>query len=489
MTRPAPRSPLVLVCLVAFGLLSGSNAGAGLPPENSCPTVGGALPDGSAEDVMPIAIHEGLVLGPEQIMALRTLLPEEVWEHREAFFHEGMRMEIGACHRRYPTADAFRMATEQHAGAVTLGEEGELGGYVAGLPFPPDEIDFDANDAGLRFAWDFAMRWAGIGPHGKFRLTDFPSRLGSVEVYTGSVFALRTAFRADLPAQKYREKDVSALWLAAGGRFDEPLAARHLAWRQLRDVDAIREWDEPDDIFVYVPTMRKARRAATTWVDGLYMPRYTMSGDAGGSPVPFGSGQYGPAEAISPNAGLSIAATENMKRGLTGLVLRPNAWQWRLAGERDVIAPINTVRDGWPLTPDRNFGETGLSLASDRWDVRHAVVLDGKLRRPDLDDVVRVRLYIDWQTQQPLYWISRRSNGGLHEVGILAHRFSGDQPDYPTLADGAPARVFDPVGAVFYGAREGGTGWRRESWGMRSVQTGEVDLRSMTSTDALMRGR
>lgn len=488
MDRCAVRR-LAVPLIVALSLSGARAARAGLPPEDSCPTVAGAMPAGGGEDVQPIAIHEGLVIGPEQLMALRTLVPEEVWEHREVFFHEGMKMEIGPCHRRFPTADAYRAATEQHAAGVTLGEEGDLKQYVAGVPFPPDDIDLVANDAGLRWAWNYAMRWVGMGPHGKFRLTDFPSRLGAVEVYQGSFFALRMAFRADLPGQQFREKDAGDLWLAAGGRFDEPLSARHLAWRQLRDVDTIEEWEESDDVFVYVPTMRKARRAAATWVDGLYMPRYTMSGDAGGSPVPFGSGTYGPSEAISPNAGLSIAATENMKRGLTGLTLRPNAWQWRFLREQDVIAPINTVREGWPQTPDRNFGESGLSLASDRWDVRHAVVLDGKLRKSDLDDVVRVRLYVDWQTQQPLYWISRRSNGGIHEIGILAHRYSGDQPDYPALADGAPARVFDPVGAVFYGAREGGTGWRRESWAVRSVPTEDVDVRAMTSTDSLMRGR
>ena len=43
---------------------------------------------------------------------------------------------------------------------------------------------------------------------------------------------------------------------------DEPFDARDLAWRQFRMEDSRTDYDEPDDIFTYVPTMRKSRRAA-----------------------------------------------------------------------------------------------------------------------------------------------------------------------------------------------------------------------------------
>ncbi len=475
--------------LFALALLLAPPAHGGLPPENTCPTVGGAMPGGGGEDAVPLVVREGLVLDAEQLQALRTLVPDEVWEHRDAFFHEGMKMEIGACHRRYATAAAYRTATEQHAVTVKLNDEGGLEGYVAGLPFPPDEIAPERPDAGLRWAWNAALRWVAVGPHGKFRLTDFPSRrIGTPETYIGTFFLVHPARRADLAGSGFREPGMPDLLFAAGGRFDEPTNARHLAWRQLRDADALEDWNEIDDIFVYVPTMRKSRRAAATWVDGAYVPRYSVSGDTGGSPVPFGSGAYGPTDAISPNSGLSIAQTENMRRGLTGLTLRPNAYSWRLVGERDVLAPLNGTREGWPGSPDRNFGESGLSVASDRWDVRHAVVLDGQLRRSD-DEVGRVRIFLDWQTQQPLYWITRRTGGALIEIGILVHRYTGDLAQYPPLADGSAANLFDPVAAVFYGAADGGTGWRRESYGVFSVPTEELDLRAMTSTDQLQRGR
>lgn len=480
MSRPA------LLALALLLILS-APADAGLPPEGSCPTVAGAMPESIAEDVQPLLLREGLAITLEQIPALRSLVPPEVWDLRSAFFHEGMRMEIGPCHRRFPLAGPYVAATAAHASEVTLDEHGNLDGYVAGLPFPPDGIDPARPGAGSRWAWNLALRDRGIGPHGKFRLVDLPSRVGKPETYLGSFFLLQLAGRADLAASNYREPDASRDFFAAGGRFDEPFNARHLAWRQLRSLDAFEDYTEVDDIFVYVPTMRKARRAAASWVDGLYMPRYSTTGDAGGSPVPFGGGTYGPSASISPNSGLSIAQTESTRRGLTGLILRPNAFAWSYGGERDVLAPLNGSRSGWPDSPDRNFGESGLSVASDRWDLRHAVVIDGIARDP-ADDVRRLRIYVDWQTQQPLYWITRKKNGLVQSVGILVHRYSGDVPGYPAWPDGSDARVFDPVAASFAETQEGGTGWRRESYGVRSIPTDDVNVRAMTSMDVLQRG-
>jgi hypothetical protein len=177
-----------------------------------------------------------------------------------------------------------------------------------------------------------------------------------------------------------------------------------------------------------------------------------------------------------------------MGKGFTGLALRPNAYRWRLVGEREVLAPLNAAAAGWPEQPDRNYGAYGLSVASDRWDVRQAVVIEGvRLRRTD--EVHQVQLWIDHQTQQPLYYLSRRANGLLMEVGILVHRYSGDRAEYPQWPGGERAAVFDPVAAAFFWVPGGGSGWRRESYDVRSVPIDPKDLRELTSTDALLRGR
>jgi hypothetical protein len=326
---------------------------------------------------------------------------------------------------------------------------------------------------------------------GRFRLLDLPSRIGSPETYLGSFFFVATGHRADLAASDHRVPESKRSSFVAGGRFEEPFNARHLAWRQIRPDDADGSFSESDDTFVYVPTMRKPRRAATTWVDGVFTPRYTVSGDSGGGGVPYAQGgsEYAPnLQSIQPTAGTSIAATEHMPKGFTGLALRPNAYRWRLVGEREVLAPLNAVAPGWPEQPDRNYGPFGLSVASDRWDVRQAVVIEGvRLRRTD--EVHQIEIWIDHQTQQPLYWLSRRQNGLPMDVGILVHRYSGDRAEYPAWPGGEPAAVFDPVAAVFFWVPDGGSGWRRESYDVRSVPVDPKDLRELTSTDALLKGR
>ncbi len=483
--------PRLWLFAAALSLLAAA-AAAAPPPEGRCPGYASGSPDEPGGDAGPPLFQEGSVLSYGDLLQLARLLPPEVWGQRDDFFFEGMRMEIGACHRRYAVAAFYAEATERFAGKARLDDEGNLLDYVAGLPFRQEEIDPQAADAPLRWAWNFQHRYRGAGPVGTFRLLDLPTRIGSPEIYIGSFFYLRTAHRADLVSSKYRVEEVSkALWVA-GGEFEEPFNARHLAWRQIRPLKADRKYEQPDDTFVYVPTMRKARRSATPWVDGMFTPRYTVSGDAGGGGLPFGAGSSadsgtGNVESIYPTAGISIAATEHMRKGFTGMAVRPNAYTWELLGEQEVLAPLNTSEQGYPGELDRNYGPSGLSLASDRWDVRQAVVVKGRARRP-VDEMGYVELWIDWQTLQPLYYISRRKNGALLDIGILAHRYSGDQPRYAAWPGGEPARVFDPVAASFVYVPGGGSGWRRESFDVKSLPVDPKEIRKLTSTDHLIRG-
>jgi hypothetical protein len=316
--------------------------------------------------------------------------------------------------------------------------------------------------------------------------------MGGVLTYQGTFFLIQTAHRADLAATGWAVPEAKRAAFVAGGRFDEPFDARHLAWRQIRSTESDGDPGVPDDTFVYVPTMRKMRRAASAWVDGMFTPRYRASGDAGGGGImvagdPLNPGGGVPGGGIQPSAAASIQATEDVGRGFTSLLLRPNAWSWRLLGEREVLAPLNTARPGFPIEPDRNFGRSGLSLASDRWEVRQALVLQGDARtsgRP----FDRVTLYLDEQTQQPLYLFTRKRSGRLVDVTIPAHRFSGDVTGYPGFADGHEALVFDPVATVSYSPIDG-SGWRRESYDARSIPVSESDVRRYTSSAFLERGR
>ena len=482
---PLPPGPRWLATLLAGAALASPAAGAP-PPEGTCPAISAQPGAGVAEDASPTRLPEGALLLHDDLLALRHLLPEEVWQLRHAFFYDGMRLEIGPCHRRYPTADFYAAATERFAGKARLDADGNLHDYVAGLPFPPAAIDPAAPDAAMRWAWNFDKRYRGAGPVGRFRLIDFPSRMGAIQVYEGSFFWLQSRERADLAATGYSIPGVDeSLWIG-GGRFDQPMDARHLAWHQIRSPETETAYTNSDQTFVYVPAMRKIRRSATSWVDGFFTPRYRVSGDGRGGGVPVGGGSYGPTDAVYPAAAESTQPSEYLRRGFATLTLRPNAYVWRLRGEREVLAPINAYHPGYPETRNRNYGPSGLSVASDRWDVRQAVVIEGLARFRD--QFKTLTIYLDYQTQQPLYFVLRADRGRILDVGIAVHRFSGDVAGYPEFSEGVKANVFDPVAEVFY-VMSDDSGWHRESWDVKSVPTPEAVQRRFTATDFLTRGR
>ena len=477
------RAPLLARALLLGVLrLLAVGAAAAAPPEAGvCPPIQ-VRANAHLEDAVSARMHEGQAIGIQDLGAIKDLFPPEVWKFRDVFFYEGMRLEVGPCHRVYKPGPSYEEATRRFAGKARVDKQGNLKGSVAGLPFPA--IDPASPDAAVEWAWNLELRDRGAGPMGGFRLLDLPGQLlGSAGFYQGTFYQMDTGHRADLSATDYRLPEAKERMWVAGGKFDEPFDARYLAWRQLRPLAAEDDADQPDDTFVYIPTMRKSRRSATPWVDGLYTPRYLASGDNGGGGVPFGSNGYGPAGSIQPTAGLSIAASEAVRRGFLGLAIRPNAYEWRLLGEREVLAPLNSSIPGWPENPDRNYGPSGLSIASDRWDVRTAIVIEGRARKV-VDDIGYVRLWIDEQTAQPLYMITERPNHLLREVGILVHRYSGDLPDYPDFPNHDAANVFDPVGAFFYEVT-GQSGWRRESWDVRSVPVKPDRLRELTTTEPL----
>ena len=456
------------------------------PPEGTCPALTATPGAGPGEDAVMMRLPEGATVEHASLLALRHLLPEEIWQLRHAFFHDGMRLEIGPCHRRYPTAAFYAEATEKFAGKSRVDADANLHGYVAGLPFPPATIDPKAPDAGVRWAWNLDKRYRGSGPTGGFRLVDFPSRMGGVMTYAGTFFLLQTRERADLAASAYAlPGSDESLWIA-GGRFDEPQDARHLAWHQIRSSEADESYTDGDQTFVYVPTMRKVRRSATHWVDGIFTPRYRVSGDGGGGAIPIGGGEYGPETSINPTSAESAQVSEYLRRGFASLALRPNAYVWRVLGEREVLAPLNSSHSGYPFDKERNFGPSGLSIASDRWDVRQAVVIEGLARFQD--QFKTQTIWIDQQTQQPLYLIRRGERGRIIDVGIAVHRFSGDVVNYPEFSENVKANVFDPVAEVFYVMADD-SGWRRESWSVKSIPTEDSVQRRFTSTDFLMRGR
>lgn len=457
-----------------------------LPPEGRCLGAAGGEGAGDAIDATHAPPRTGSVIEYAALPAIRALLPSEVWQHRDALFFDGMRLTIGACHRRFAASIAFTAESREFAGRARLDDAGNLHDHIAGLPFAAEAIDASAPDAGVRWAWNLEWRYRGAGPAGSFRIFDLPDErlLASrtlPQLFVGNFFVIQTAARADL--RRHQESASRTNSWVAGGEFREPPDARHLAWRQYRSREADHDARRADEVFVYLPDLRKMRRAAGARSDGVFMPRYRAAGQDNARVLPYGQG--GRLSTIEAGHGGALAVAEDIERGFTGLALRPNAWTWRVVAEREVLAPLNARSEGWPLHEGRNYGPSGLSLASDTWDVRWAVVIEGRAHATNTP-TPRVTYWVDAQTAQPLYAMRRTAAGALREVGVLAHRYSADTAHYPAFPNGDAANVFDPVAAAFLTLPSGG--WRRESWDTRSVPVDGKEIRALLSTDALTRG-
>ena len=452
-----------------------------LPAPHSC------RPDASSSavrvDAPPFPFKTGDVIGAEQLSLLRDFIPPLLWQNREQFFFEGMRLEVGDCFADYSPPAFFQEATEKFSGQATLLPNGGLENYTAGLPFPPATIERDDPQAGLKWAWNFAHRYQGAGFNADFRISDIVGLYGRAEPFSGHIYKAQIAHRADRADEGYRAKGSNSLWWVAGGKMTEPFNARGHAWRQFRDVESERSEGRTDDLHAYLSTARRVRRLAAAYVEGLYLPSFSV----GISALPAADG------ADAGGAASSRPDTVTPKRsGWEGLEIRPLRAEWKVIGVQDVLTPINASNPMYPEEKGRDFGVWGVSFASDRWDLRRALVLESSYQAPEEEKggLARRVMHFDLQTLAPLYYQSWDKRGETVDVGMYVSRFSEDREDYPRWPDddARPVRVLDPVGAAFANVSER-VGWRRESWEATSMPSNSRDERNKASVQGLTKGR
>jgi hypothetical protein len=460
-----------------------------IPPEGCAPS--GGPPGAPGEEAGPLPFASGDAFGMERLEVLRAFLPQEIWQYRERFFYEGMRLVIGPCFRDYGPPAFFAEATRKLAGRAHLIGGGGLDGYLAGLPFPPDAIDPSDPQAGLRWAWNAAHRYQGAGFRGAFRVTDLLGRIGRAEPFEGSIFKIDLLHRSDLAASDYQVPFARGKQWVAGGRFDKPFDAREYAWRQYRNDSQHTDAARSDDLHAYLPTWRRVRRISASEVEGLYMPSFSVGVVQNQQLVVGGAGGMGGAGVAAAGGTASGGDTLQTKRsGFEGLETRPLLYDYRVLGLRDILAPINAANPMYPSDDEREFGPWGLSFASDRWDLRRALVLEGKVKgKPGARGQSRVVTYLDLQTLVPLYQISFDARDEAIDVGIFAGRWSEDRPDYPRWPDdpARPVRVIDPVAEAFANLGEEGS-WRRESWDLVATPPPDSELRNLISVNDLTKG-
>jgi len=469
------------------------------PAPDSCAPKGGLVssPGASADASAQLPFQPGDVFDVDRLQTLEKFLPAFLWPYRDRFFFEGMRLEIGPCFRDYGPPDFYREATRRFLGKPHLSPKGGLLDYTAGQPFPLERIASDPDQAGLQWLWNVAMRYQAAGFRGKFRITDLLGRVGRAEPFEGEIFQILLAHRADRAADGYEAPGARHRQFVAGGLFTRPFNAKEFAWRQYRDVAQERDPDRSDELQAYIPTARRVRRLNSARVEGLYMPSFSVGAQQNqklpglGGGGQFGAGGGGGLGGGGGTAGGPGGTIQTQRSGYEGLVLRPSWHRARVLGLHDVLTPINAQTPAYPERPDRGFGPWGLSFASDRWDLRRALVLELRATGSHAGgSYAREILYVDLQTLMPLYIATFDAKEEMTNVGIFVSRWSEDRPDYPPWPDDPdrPVRVLDPVGAAFANLSESGS-WRRESWTHVSTPPSDRVVKRMLSVGQLTRRR
>jgi hypothetical protein len=169
------------------------------------------------------------------------------------------------------TPNEYSAATEAFSPQVKLSSNGELVNYVAGLPFPT----FNAKESqvGQKLAWNFYWRWVG----------DDAREGGGTK--TGKI--IRDAIEKD---GSERRADIIHHFIKTRGRVTvnpSPVIAgyEHIDWMQMRVDEYPRDTSgtttleiryvdrkREDDLYIYVPSIRRVRRAPPVQRCGTLAP-------------------------------------------------------------------------------------------------------------------------------------------------------------------------------------------------------------------------
>ncbi len=155
---------------------------------------------------------------------------------------------------------------------------------------------------------------------------------------------------------------------------------------------------------------------------------------------------------------------------------------------------MNTMTLAYPYQGDADFGPSGLSFASDRWELRRAIRMEMVPRDED-HPYSRKEIWIDRQTMQPLYSFAYDRTGALWKIIHHDHRWSEDDlgevkarawyPGWENVPEPRDLRVVsDSILNV-----QTGTGNRLDFWDSQGSAPPLRELRRYIDIQRLRRGR
>ncbi len=195
-----------------------------------------------------------------------TIGPEN-WEKAKGMVGENLlnRIKQGYTLRIKPgrsigVPKEFNVATTRYSDQVKLESNGELLNYIAGLPFP--NVHLDDPQIGLKMAWNFYWRWVGDdyktgGGTGGGKIIRYAiEKDGSERRAEVLHHTIKTRGRVTLDSKPRLDGYEHIDWMQL--RADEyPRDTAGTTTLEIRYADAKRE----DDLYIYVPSIRRVRRA------------------------------------------------------------------------------------------------------------------------------------------------------------------------------------------------------------------------------------
>jgi hypothetical protein len=255
----------------------------------------------------------------------------------------------------------YRAATEKYSPQVRLSPDGELAGYVAGLPFPI----LDANDpqVALKIMWNFSFR-PQYTDDVDIRDVEAESHTAdahasdSLEHFTIGHFALYNNIDRTEVAPMPTDPDA----IASGIRYRfavypilEPSGLRGVGFLRYRHIDPNLE----DSTWIYQPVSRRTRQiAANTLSDTI--EGGGASDSAGMTPLTY-------ANTVDPDSYFGFAA-------------KVEDFDYKLLGVRKMLACVEAAN-----SPARECPvDGGRSVCPENWEMRYLYVIEATAKKSSM---------------------------------------------------------------------------------------------------------
>lgn len=238
-------------------------------------------------------------------------------------------MDVYPTHRNMVFPEYFYTALEKNLKTCRLDKRNQLAGYHGGIPFAyPDNA--------IQAIWNVKKNSIGddVKVVGEARRVVSPSGRIKKEIWTTKVLIYDTRIHNNLP-------NPNGISMKIIARYTYPADMAGTALLTVRYIDDER----PDDAWLYLPTLRRVRRAP------------------------------------SMTKGAQIDGESTMDENTVGFGGQVNDWNWKLIGKKEIYVPSNCY-DMWKIgAKDEDECWAGdINPQGARWELRRVWVIEGRLK-------------------------------------------------------------------------------------------------------------